>query len=154
MLRDTKGYPFVSDVIRSLASAAPHSTITFRRSGSGNSEAYDRLHFNNYACLVGPNGAGKSTVLTALKVFFREFENTPTDLHELEQEDFHLENTTDPIRITVAFSDLGEKAREDFSDYVRQERLVVTAEATFNSGSGRQGEKISELKNIYNGFRY
>ena len=44
--------------------------------------------FNKYACLVGPNGAGKSTVLTALNVFFRESENLPTDLGQLEQEDF------------------------------------------------------------------
>ena len=47
--------------------------------------------FNNYACLVGPNGAGKSTVLTALNVFFRESENLPTDLSQLVQEDFPLQ---------------------------------------------------------------
>ena len=54
--------------------------------------------FNNYACLVGPNGAGKSTVLTALNVFFRETENLPTDLSQLEQEDFHCKNTEIPIQ--------------------------------------------------------
>ena len=42
------------------------------------------IPLNDYACLVGPNGAGKSTVLTALNVFFRESENLPTDLSQLD----------------------------------------------------------------------
>ena len=78
--------------------------------------------FNKYACLVGPNGAGKSTVLTALNVFFRETENLPTDLSQLEQEDFHCKDTEALIRITVTFCDLSEEAQDDFSNYVRQGR--------------------------------
>ena len=93
--------------------------------------------FNRYACLVGPNGAGKSTVLTALNVFFRETENLPTDLSQPAQEDFHCKNTSVPIRITVTFGDLSEEAQEDFSDYVRQGRLVVTAVATFDEATAR-----------------
>ena len=132
--------------------------------------------FNRYACLVGPNGAGKSTVLTALNVFFRETENLPTDLSEPDQEDFHCKNTSVPIRITVTFGDLSEEAQEDFSDYVRQERLVVTAVATFNEATGKAqvkqygqrlgmrtlspffealdgGKKVGELKEIYSKLR-
>ena len=93
--------------------------------------------FNNYACLVGPNGAGKSTVLTALNVFFRESENLPTDLSQLEQEDFHCKNTAAPVRITVTFADLSNEAQDDFSDYVRQGQLVVTADATFDEATGK-----------------
>ena len=127
---------------------------------------------NNYACLVGPNGAGKSTVLTALNVFFRESENLPTDLSQLEQEDFHCKNTTAPIRITVTFTDLSDEAQDEFSDYFRQGQLVVTAEATFDDGTGKAqvkqygqrlgmtvlrpffeavdgGKKVTELKEIY-----
>ena len=132
--------------------------------------------FNNYACLVGPNGAGKSTVLTALNVFFRESENLPTDLSQLEHEDFHCKNTEAPIRITVTFCNLSKEAQDDFSDYVRQGRLVVTAVATFDEASGKAqvkqygqrlgmtalrpffealdgGKKVSELKVIYNDLR-
>ena len=132
--------------------------------------------FNDYACLVGPNGVGKSTVLTALNVFFREFENTPTDLSQLEQEDFHFRNTAVPIRITVTFADLSEEAQDDFSDYVRQRKLVVTADATFNGANGKAqvkqygqrlgmtalrpffeasdgGKRVPELRALYNGLR-
>ena len=128
--------------------------------------------FNKYACLVGPNGAGKSTVLTALNVFFRETENLPTDLSQLEQEDFHCKDTEALIRITVTFCDLSEEAQDGFSDYVRQGRLVVTAAATFDEASGAAqvkqygqrlgmtalrpffealdgGKKVGELKEIY-----
>ena len=80
--------------------------------------------FNRYGCLVGPNGAGKSTVLTALNLFFRETENLPTDLSQLQQEDFHCKNTAEPIRVTVTFCDLSEEAQNDFSDYVRQGDLL------------------------------
>ena len=132
--------------------------------------------FNNYACLVGPNGVGKSTVLTALNVFFREFENTPTDLSQLEQEDFHFRNTAVPIRVTVTFADLSEEAQDDFSDYARQGKLVVTADATFNGANGKAqvkqygqrlgmialrpffeasdgGKRVPELRALYNGLR-
>ena len=136
----------------------------------------ETVPFNNYACLVGPNGAGKSTVLTALNVFFRESENTPTDLSRLELEDFHCKNTEIPIRITVTFCNLSEEAQDDFSDYVRQGRLVVTAAATFDEASGTaqvkqfgqrlgmtalrpffealgESKRVGELKEIYTGLR-
>ena len=132
--------------------------------------------FNNYACLVGPNGAGKSTVLTALNVFFRESENLPTDLSQLQQEDFHCKKTEATIRITVTFCNLSEEAQDDFSDYVRQGRLVVTAAATFDKVSGTAqvkqygqrlgitdlrpffealdgGSRVGELKDIYGALR-
>ena len=132
--------------------------------------------FNNYACLVGPNGAGKSTVLTALNVFFRETENLPTDLSQLELEDFHCKNIAIPIKITVTFTDLSEEARDDFSNYVRQGQLVVTAVATFEEATGKaqvkqygqrlgmtvlrpffealdEGKRVSELKEIYSELR-
>lgn len=55
------------------------------------------ISFDNYTCLIGANGAGKSTVLCALNVFFRETENSSTNLITLEKEDFHAGNTSDPI---------------------------------------------------------
>ena len=136
----------------------------------------ETLPLNNYACLVGPNGAGKSTVLTALNAFFQESENLPTDLSQLEQEDFHCKHTDKPIRITVTFTDLDDEAQKDFSDYARQGQLVVSAIATFDSTTGKAqvkqygqrlgmlafapffeagaaGKKVPELQEIYSGLR-
>ena len=136
----------------------------------------ETLPLNNYACLVGPNGAGKSTVITALNVFFRESENLPTDLSQLDQEDFHCKHTDKPIQITVTFIDLDDEAQEDFSHYVRQGQLVVSAVATFDGATGKArvtqygqrlgmrafvpffeaadaGAKVPELKSIYAGLR-
>lgn len=133
------------------------------------------IPFNNYACLVGPNGAGKSTILMALNVFFRESENLPTDLSQLDQEDFYCKEISVPIRITVTFTDLSEVAKEDFSDYVRLDQLVVSTVATFDATTGKApvkqygqrlamrafapffeategGKKVTELKEIYSGI--
>lgn len=134
------------------------------------------IPFNDYACLVGPNGSGKSTVLTALNVFFRESENLPTDLSQLDQEDFHCKKTDAPIQITITFCDLSDDAKEDFSDYVRQGQLVVSAVAKFDPSTGKAdvkqygqrlamraftpffdaedgGKRVGELKEIYTEIR-
>ena len=134
------------------------------------------IPFNDYTCLVGPNGAGKSTVLTALNVFFRESDNLPTDLSQLDYEDFHCKETAEAIRITVTFCDLSDEAKEEFADYVRHDQLVVSAVATFDAATGKAqvkqygqrlgiqafapffeaasaGKKVAELKDIYSHLR-
>jgi putative ATP-dependent endonuclease of OLD family len=92
----------------------------------------ETIEFDDYTCLVGPNGSGKSTVLTALNIFFRETENTSTNLVELGREDFHQCKTEKPIQITVTFTDLSPEAKEDLKDYVRQDKLIVSAVAEWN----------------------
>jgi putative ATP-dependent endonuclease of OLD family len=90
-----------------------------------------------YTCLVGPNGAGKSTLLHALNIFFRHVEDAKTDVTSLNEEDFHLHDTTSPIQITVTFTDLSKEAEDDFKDYVRQGKLTISAEATFDQKSNK-----------------
>tara|TARA_R110002049_G_scaffold130820_1_gene289281 strand:+ start:15774 stop:17726 length:1953 start_codon:yes stop_codon:yes gene_type:complete len=97
----------------------------------------ETVPLNDYSCLVGPNGAGKSTVLTALNVFFRESENLQTDLNSLDEEDFHCKDITQPLTITVTFRDLNDAAKEDFSDYVRHDQLIVSAVAEFDATTGK-----------------
>ena len=97
----------------------------------------ETIPFNDYTCLVGPNGSGKSTILCALNVFFRETENTATDLSQLDHEDFHQKNVTEPIEITVTFEDLSPAAQQDFADYYRQGKLIVSAVATFDDTTGK-----------------
>jgi len=134
------------------------------------------ISFDDYTCLVGANGAGKSTVLYALKVFFRDDADSPTDFGELEDEDFHGSDVSQPVTITVVFSDLSDEAQSDFADYYRQGQLVVNATATYDPGTEsarvvqhgqrtgigafrpffeaeKAGEKVNELKEIYGNMR-
>lgn len=95
------------------------------------------IFLDGYTALVGPNGAGKSTVLCALNVFFRQFKDSKTDLSKLSVDDFHHKDVRDPIRITVTFSDLSDAAKRDLSDYVRQDKLVVSSVAEYDANTGR-----------------
>lgn len=90
------------------------------------------VSFNDYTCLVGANGAGKSNILCALNIFFRQAENTSVDPNALVAEDFHNKNTAKPVTITVTFTDLDPEAQQDFADYVRQGKLVISSVATFD----------------------
>ncbi len=91
------------------------------------------ISVDDYSCFVGPNGAGKSTVLSALNVFFRNSTSSTPNAQELEEEDFHNKQTDTPIQITVIFEDFSTEAQEALKDYIRQDRLIVTAEASWNS---------------------
>lgn len=93
------------------------------------------VQFDDYTCLVGPNGAGKSTVLCALNIFFRENTGSSTDLLNLQDEDFHNLDSAQPVIITVAFDQLSQEAQKDFSDYCRQNELIISAVATFDPNS-------------------
>ena len=97
----------------------------------------ETVYLDDYSCLVGPNGAGKSTILTALNVFFRQYKDSKTDLSKLSVDDFHHKNVKDPIKITVTFCDLTDKAKSDLADYVRQDKLIVSAVAKYDAGSER-----------------
>lgn len=131
---------------------------------------------NRYSCFVGPNGAGKSTVLCALNVFFKEQDSSPTDTNRLCDEDFFARKTDDPIQITVTFDNLTQQAKEELSDYVRQDELVVTAKATFDADAKiatvhhfgqrlgmeefrpffeavKGNAKVAELKSLYSQLR-
>lgn len=136
----------------------------------------ETVTFDNYSCFVGANGAGKSTILYALNVFFRQSKDSQTNVLQLSEDDFHHKNIADPIKITVTFSELSAQAKIDLKDYVRQEKLIVTASAEYikenNNAKVRQyGNRLgfeefrvyfeadknkksaSELKSIYTTFK-
>jgi len=99
--------------------------------------AVTQVDFSDYTCLVGPNGAGKSNILCALNIFFRSSEEVGVDPAFLQDEDFHKKRTEEPINVTVTFGDLEQAALEDFSDYVRHGRLVISAVARFDAATRR-----------------
>ncbi|MBL0200330.1 MAG: AAA family ATPase [Chitinophagaceae bacterium] len=136
----------------------------------------DTIYFDDYTCLVGANGAGKSTIFTALHVFFRHYKDSKNDLSKLCDKDFHHSNIKEPIIIRVTFKDLSDQAKQDLKDYVRQDKLVITAEATFDESSQKadvkqfgsrlgfedfriyfekekNGEKASDLVAAYNSIK-
>jgi putative ATP-dependent endonuclease of the OLD family len=92
----------------------------------------ESVYFNDYTCIVGPNGGGKSTVLMALNVFFRETSHSKTSLTQLDVEDFHHRNTNEPITITVTFNKLNAEAQDEFREYYRHGKLIISARAPWN----------------------
>lgn len=96
----------------------------------------ETIFLDDYNCLIGPNGSGKSTILNALNVFFRQNKDCKTDMSNLGEEDFHHKNTKEPIRITVTFTGLTDAAKSDLADYVRQDKLIVSAVAEYDFARG------------------
>jgi len=105
----------------------------------------ETIFFDDYTCFVGANGCGKSTVLNALNIFFRQDKDCATDLSKLSAEDFHHKNISEPIKITLTFVDLSEQAKKDLSDYVRQDKLIVSSVAKFDSNTN-----VAEVKQYGN----
>ena len=90
------------------------------------------IYFGKYTTLVGPNGTGKSTVLMALNVLFRNKSDVTTDVQILTEEDFHNRNINTPIEIRVTFDELSDRAIEVLGHYVRNGKLIFTAQAIWD----------------------
>ena len=93
----------------------------------------ETILLNDYTCFVGSNGSGKSTVLNALNIFFRQYNDSKTDLSRLTNEDFHHRNTDEPVKITVTFTELSDAAKNELSHYVRQDKLIISSVAKYDS---------------------
>lgn len=113
----------------------------------------EEIFFDKYNCFVGANGAGKSTILCALNIFFRHSKDTKIDVNNISMDDFHHKNIEDDIRITVTFTDLSDKAKEELSDYVRHDKLIITTEAKFNKETGEVEVKQYGNRLGFNDFR-
>jgi len=77
------------------------------------------LDCDNLTAIVGRNGAGKSSFLYAVDTFY----DTAAPITE---EDFFDRDTGSPIEIRVTYGDLREDEKEEFSPYIRNDRLIVT----------------------------
>lgn len=90
------------------------------------------IELDDYTSLVGPNGGGKSTILNALNVLFRNNTTSSLECNELTIDDFHLKNTSEPIKISATFDQLSNSAKSDLKAYIRQNQLTISAVATWN----------------------
>lgn len=110
------------------------------------------VHVRNFRCikdealdcerltiLVGANGSGKSTFLKALDLFY-----TPNAKYS--EEDFYDRDTSEPIVITVTFTDLTERERQVFASYMEGETLTVEKELAWPPGRGSQKYFASTLQ--------
>ena len=86
----------------------------------------ETIQFDDYTCLVGANGAGKSTVLAALNVFFLNHEAPHLTPLELQRDDFHLRDTSSPVRLTLTFEDLSEPAQGDLRPTIGRVSCVAS----------------------------
>src|SRR5258708_15115000 len=75
--------------------------------------------------LIGENNSGKSAFLLALDLFFA---SSP----RVKDRDFSDRNTSNPIDITVHFSDLTSYDREEFGANLLDGSLVITRRFVFN----------------------
>lgn len=73
-------------------------------------------------------------MLNALNIFFRDpTSDSVANVLQLTEEDFHYKDTASPIRITVTFGDLSDVAKTALKDYVRQDKLIVSAVAEWSA---------------------
>jgi len=90
--------------------------------------------------LVGPNGSGKSSFLHALEAFY--------DISaRYTEEDFYAGETSQPISITVTFTDLIEEEKKFFQKYVEGGELAVAKTMGWPPGRGSQRYHGMSLQN-------
>jgi len=78
-----------------------------------------RLDCDDLTAIVGRNGAGKSSFLYAIDTFY--------DIAApITEEDFFDRDTGSPIEIRISYSNLRDDENEEFSSYIRDNRLIVT----------------------------
>jgi putative ATP-dependent endonuclease of the OLD family len=77
------------------------------------------LEVGQHTVIIGGNGVGKSCALKAIDKFFSK---TPT----VTAEDFHNKNVTDPIEITLTFTEFSAEEAEIFSSRIHGNEMAVT----------------------------
>ncbi len=86
----------------------------------------ETLHCDSLTALVGPNGSGKSTFLKALNKFYEP-------AAKIAQEDFYGNDISEPIIISVTFTDLAAPEKEILKSHMNGDELVVEKEIQFVS---------------------
>lgn len=111
----------------------------------------ETLYCEELTALVGRNGTGKSSFLRAIELFYAV--NPRCSIA-----DFHAEDASQPIEITITFIDLSPEETERFSSYLENGELtVVRVLAMVNDkvqakyhGSALQNPRFAEVRNAPN----
>jgi putative ATP-dependent endonuclease of the OLD family len=93
------------------------------------------IQLDDYTALIGPNGCGKSAVLSALNVFFGEKTSAIPVPNVLSSDAFHHHNHGEPIIVKLTFANLTADEKAALADYVRADKLIVSAEAIYDPAS-------------------
>jgi predicted ATP-dependent endonuclease of OLD family len=90
--------------------------------------------------LVGRNNSGKSNVLKALELFF---EGTTTLVDE---ECYHIHETTKPIEIFITFEQLSDWEKEQFKPWISGDKLVIGREISCTSSDSYTVDTIAIVR--------
>ena len=95
-----------------------------------NFRAINELSIDLYSLssLIGANNCGKSTIFKAIDLFFEAGGKIGID-------DFHRNNTAEPIEVSIIFSNLTEDERREFGSAVLDGKLQVTREFTLSEST-------------------
>ena len=85
------------------------------------------LYCDNLTALVGRNGSGKSSFLYALEVFYDP--GAPVSI-----EDFFDRDDNSSIEIRVTYYKLRDDEKEEFSPYIKDDKLIVTKRISIENG--------------------
>lgn len=122
--------------------------------------AHGEMLISPVTAILGENNSGKSSFLAAIKLFFAA-------APKIEIDDFHRQNVTEPIEVTLSFSDLTPQEEAEFGSKVANGTLVVTRRLTVSKSreylvsglanpqfkSVREIEKKSDKLKEYNRIR-
>jgi len=90
--------------------------------------------------LVGGNGVGKSCILRVLNLFYY------TNI-KVEKPDFYNSDTSDPISITISYSDLTVYETKFFKSYLKGDTLSIEKVITFDDPKPIQKYYGNRFKN-------
>ncbi|HYD87694.1 MAG TPA: AAA family ATPase [Vitreimonas sp.] len=96
------------------------------------------VDFDDVTILIGENNAGKSAFLAALDLFFASSPRVlPTD--------YYGGDTSIPIAVTIEFVGLTPAERDQFSNNLVDDRLIVTRTFHPDLGKGHGGYSVDRL---------
>jgi len=100
----------------------------------------EALECESLTVLVGPNGSGKSSFLRAIDLFYML-------AAKISEEDFYARNTSQPIIITVTFTDLTDEEKSFYMYYLENDSLTIEKEISFPGGRGNEKYFGSRMRN-------
>lgn len=100
----------------------------------------EKLELGNLTSILGVNGAGKSTFLRAISLFYS---SNPT----ITVDDFFNGDTSKNIVVSITYTNMSSKAKEQFAKYSRNDELTVEMVINWKDGKKEIKYHGSHLQN-------